>query len=230
MKLLILGEVGLDETSKSSFQFFTSVFSYRSLIFESQLAAITPKKHTAKVLKVNEKINFDTDYDAVIIKFKTSAAPGAYKAADEFKKRGVTVILAGHHPSAIPKEAKKHADCVLVGVTEKIWIKVIEDLEKGKLKSFYESKKYKDFPILPSTADLMASSDFKLVGPIEATRGCPDKCDFCQYSNVPDGSSFYARPIEDVIKEIKSLPQKILYFKDLSLTIWMKTCRIRQLK
>ena len=219
MNILILGEVGLDESSKLSFQFFTSVFSYRSVIFESQLAAITPKEHTTKVLKANEKINFDEDFDAVLINFKTSAAPGAYKTADKFKKKGVKVILAGQHTSALPKEAETHADSIILGVAEKIWPKVVEDLEKGKLKPKYDSTKIKDFPLLPSTADLMIDSDFKIVAPIEATRGCPEKCAFCQYSNAPDGSTFYTRPIEDVIKEIKSLPQKILYFKDLSLTI-----------
>ena len=219
MKLLILGEVGLDIVSKPSFQSFSSIFSYRSTIFESQLAAITPKKHVAKVLKPNEDIDFDEEFDAVLIIFKTGAAPRAYEVADEFKKRGKIVILGGNHPSALPEEARQHANSILIGVAEKLWPVIVKDLEKGKLQPFYESKDYKDFPALPSTADLMTSSGFKLVSPIEATRGCPDRCGFCQYSNIPDGSTFYARSVQDVIKEIKSLPQKILYFKDLSLTI-----------
>lgn len=218
MKLLILGEINLDTVFRSSSKSFTSVFSYRSAIFESQLAAITPKKHIVKILKVNENIDFDTDFNAVLINFKTGAAKIAYDVADKFRKRGKIVILGGNHPSALPKEAKQHADAVLIGVVEKLWPMVVDNLEKGDLQPFYESKDYIDYPLLPSTADFV-SSGFKLVSPIEATRGCPDRCDFCQFSNTPGGSKFYARPIEDVISEIKSIPQKILYFKDLSMTI-----------
>jgi radical SAM superfamily enzyme YgiQ (UPF0313 family) len=219
MKFLILGEISLDTISKSSFQSFSSIFAYRSNIFESQIAAITPKKHTTIILKPNEEIDFDADYDVILIFFKTGAALRAYEVADTFRKKDKIVILSGNHPSVLPEEAKPHADSIIIGVAEKIWPIVVKDLEEKKLKPIYESKDLIDFPRIPPTASFMSSSGFKLVSPIEATRGCPDKCDFCQYSNVPDGSTFFSRPVEDVIAEIKTIPQKLLYFKDLSMTI-----------
>lgn len=219
MELLILGEISLDTTSTTSLQSFSSIFAYRSTIFESQIAAITPEKHTAIVLKPNEEIDFNGDYDAILIIFKTGAAPRGYEVADIFREKGKIVILGGNHPSALPEEAKPHADSIIIGVVEKIWQTVVKDLEKNELKHVYESKDNKDFPRLPPTASFMSSSGFKLVSPIEATRGCPDRCDFCQYSNVPDGSTFFTRSVEDVIEEIKAIQQKLLYFKDLSMTI-----------
>ncbi|HEC82075.1 MAG TPA: radical SAM protein [Thermoplasmatales archaeon] len=59
----------------------------------------------------------------------------------------------------------------------------------------------------------------RFVNAVEATRGCPEKCGFCQYSNIPGGSTFYTRPVEDVIREISMTREKLLYFKDLSMTI-----------
>ena len=217
MKILILGEINLDVTSKYFFQTFLSIFSYRSLITEDYLSSITPKDHTVEVLKTNTKLDYNEEYDVIVILFKTSAAPRAYEVADKYRKNGKIVILSGTHPSALPNEAKKHADSIIIGSIEKLWPFVLKDLENNKLKPFYKSKDYK-CRFEEYKPKKFSSTGFKIVSPIEATYGCPEKCDFCQYSNIPDGSKFYTRPFDEVISEIKSTPQKILYFKDLSLT------------
>lgn len=58
-----------------------------------------------------------------------------------------------------------------------------------------------------------------MTGAIQATRGCPFKCEFCPEANIPGGEQYYARPIDDVIDEIKKIPQKTIMFYDNSLTI-----------
>jgi radical SAM superfamily enzyme YgiQ (UPF0313 family) len=58
-----------------------------------------------------------------------------------------------------------------------------------------------------------------ITGAIEATRGCPYQCDFCPETATPGNARFYKRPVEDVIAEIKALPQKSFVFYDASLTI-----------
>jgi radical SAM superfamily enzyme YgiQ (UPF0313 family) len=217
MKLLILGEnclLNLSSFDKSIF----STFSFITSIYARQLAAVTPKKHTVEILENNEDINYNEELDAVHIHFKTATALKAYKIADKFKESGKTVILSGAHTSALPEEAKKHADSVIIGNAEYLWPIVIKDLEKDKLKSFYKIKDQID-QIPLSSADIATSSDIKIMGVVEATRGCPYKCDFCQESNILHGSNFRTRPIEDVIKEIKLLPQKFLFFCDVSMTI-----------
>lgn len=217
MKILLLGEINLEYNSKSVVQSFFSIFSYISAITEGSLFSITPKKHDIVTLEVNTKINYDEDYDVILIIFKTHAAPRAYEVADNFRKRGKKIILGGEHPSALPREAKEHADSIAIGSIEKLWLFILEDIENNRLKPFYESKDFL-YPKDISLSSHIKPTSFKIVSAIRATYGCPNKCDFCQYSNVPDGSKFYARPIEEVVSEIKSIPQKILYFKDLSLT------------
>ena len=217
MRLLILGEnclLNLSSFDKS----ILSTFSFITSIYVRQLVAVTPKKHTVKIIENSQDIDYNEELDAVHIHFKTGIALKAYEIADKFKENGKTVILSGAHTSALPEEAKQHADSVIVGNAEYLWPMVLKDLEKNKLKSYYKVEDQIDQIPLPSE-DFAKFSDMKIVGVIEATRGCPFKCDFCQESNILHGSNFRKRPIEDVIKEIKSFPQKFLFFCDVSMTI-----------
>ena len=217
MKLLIIGEnclLNLDSFHRSIF----SSFSFISSIYARQIAAVTPKKHNVKIADENEDINFDEKFDAIHIHFKTGTALRAYKIADEFRKRGQIVILSGCHPSALPDEAKCHSDSVLIGSAELIWPIVLKDLENNKLKSLYKSDddiEMKEY----TSSKFFLPPYFTMVGVVEATRGCPYKCDFCQESNILYGSVFNKRPIDEVIKEVKLIPQKIILFCDASLTI-----------
>ncbi len=60
-------------------------------------------------------------------------------------------MLSGYHPSALPDEAKQHADSVIVGDAVTLWPVVIKDLEEGTLQSFYTSTDTHDSLVLPST-------------------------------------------------------------------------------
>ena len=217
MRLLILGENCLIKLSSFDKSIF-STFSIITSIYARQIAAVTPKKHTVVVLEKNEDINYTEECDCVHIHFKTGTAKKAYEVADEYRKAGKTVILSGTHPTALSEEAKTHADSVFVGSAEQLWPIAIEDLEKGKLKQIYDSNNYNK-QNTTITKNLEIPSNLTLMGVLEATRGCPYKCDFCQESNVQPGSIFQVRPIEEVIKEIKKIPQKFLFFCDASLTI-----------
>jgi radical SAM superfamily enzyme YgiQ (UPF0313 family) len=43
-------------------------------------------------------------------------------------------VLGGYHPTAMPEEAKQHADSVVMGDSEYIWPILLEDFEKKQLK------------------------------------------------------------------------------------------------
>jgi bacteriochlorophyll C8 methyltransferase len=127
MRVLILGENCLLRLTSFDKSIFTT-FSFISSIYARQLAAVTPKKHIVRVLEGSEDIDFDEECDVVHIHFKTGTALRAYEFADEFRKRGKTVVLSGSHPSALPEESKHHADSVIVGSAEILWPEVLKDL------------------------------------------------------------------------------------------------------
>jgi radical SAM superfamily enzyme YgiQ (UPF0313 family) len=195
-----------------------TAFSILPTLQARELAAITPKQHTVSV--VNErytKINYNTGYDAVLINFVTSTAPRAYAIADDFRKKDVPVILSGFHASGLPEEAKQHANSVLIGRNENVWLTILQDIEQKKLQPFYHAPPYDNATILPPTN--ISLPGFVMTGAIEATRGCPYHCEFCPETNIQGGALFLKRPVPEVIAEIKKIPQKTLMFYDTSLTI-----------
>lgn len=195
-----------------------NTFSILPTLFARQLAAITPKKHSVEV--VDERytiIDFNKKYDIVLINFNLSSVPRAYELADIFRKKGITVVFSGWYPSVKSEEAKTHADSVLIGRNEINWLELLEDFEKKKLKPFYGPSKYdKSLKIPPTNVELPG---FVLTGALEATRGCPYKCEFCPEASIQRGSQYFTRPVDEVIDEIKSIPQKSIMFYDNSLTI-----------
>ncbi|RLF34682.1 MAG: B12-binding domain-containing radical SAM protein [Thermoplasmata archaeon] len=182
------------------------------------LAAITPQRHSVEIINENyDDIDFDQNVDLVGITCLTMTAPRVYEIADEFRRRGKTVVLGGYHPSALPEEAKQHADSVVIGEAEPVWSQLLQDHEKGKLKPFYHSDEEFDMSIIPPIRrDLIRH--MPILGGVQSTRGCPNRCEFCAIT------SFYKhgvkqRPIKNVVEEIKQMPNKFFILHDPSLTI-----------
>jgi radical SAM superfamily enzyme YgiQ (UPF0313 family) len=195
-----------------------NTFSILPTLQAREYAAVTPKHHNISVINERYKtINYNNTYDIVLINFVTSTAPRAYVIADNFRKKGVTVVLSGFHASGLPEEAQQHADSILIGRNELIWPTVLEDFKQKKLQPLYYAPFYKASMTLPPTNVTLPG--FVLTAAIEATRGCPYHCEFCPEANINGGSSFYKRPIAEVVSEIKSIRQKTLMFYDTSLTI-----------
>ena len=219
MKMLIIENFWLGGRKiKLTEKLLLNSFSILPTLFARQLAAITPKKHSVQVIDERySSINFDEKYDIVLINFNLSSVPRAYELANTFRQKSITVVLSGWYPSVMPKEAKEHADSVLIGRNEINWLELLDDFNNNKLKPFYGPKKYdKSLKIPPTKVELPG---IVLTGAIEATRGCPYKCEFCPETSIPGGSEYFARPIDEVIDEIKSIPQKTIMFYDNSLTI-----------
>jgi radical SAM superfamily enzyme YgiQ (UPF0313 family) len=61
----------------------------------------------------------------------TCEIPHVYQMADEFRKRGKTVVIGGYHATAFPEEAAKHADIVVLGEAEGLWPQILLELEDG---------------------------------------------------------------------------------------------------
>ena len=126
------------------------------------IAALTPSKHSVEIVNQNyEDINFEKDVDLVGITCYTMTAPKVYEIADKFRKNGKTVILGGYHPSAMTKEAKQHADSVIIGMAEVNWPRALEDFENGELKPVYEKDHNFDISkVPPLRRDLIKNNPF----------------------------------------------------------------------
>jgi len=184
------------------------------------LAAYVPPEDEVEVIDENiHRLDTGSPYELVGITVVTAAALRAYEIADLFRARGIPVVLGGPHVSALPDEAREHADAVVTGEGDKVWPQVIEDARAGTLKPIYQGGCLTDLAGLPyPRRDLIGRSAYLIPDIIQTSRGCPHKCEFC-YLSTPDKVPYRTRPVGEVIGEIKAMPPgRFLMFADDNLT------------
>jgi len=178
------------------------------------LAGLTPSSVEVRALDDRiEPINYDEPRDLVGISVKTFTARRAYQIADEFRRRGVPVILGGHHPTLLPQEAAQRADSILIGEAEGVWPDVIADAGRRQLKPFYRQRTTLPFENIRVNRSVFAGKKYLPIAMVETTRGCPFSCNFCSVTTF-FGRGFRHRPPAEVVAEVASLNQKFVFFVD----------------
>jgi len=180
------------------------------------LAGLTPPDWEVTLHdEIEGEVNFDEPVDLVGISAFTCLAPRAYAIADAYRKRGVTVVIGGIHPTALPEEALQHADAVVVGEAEPVWEKLLNDFRKNSLKKIYKAERLCNLKKLPPARfDLLNPKIYTLNTVLTfTTRGCPYHCEYCSIS-IAHGPKYRKRPIDEVVEEIIFLKEKYLSGKD----------------
>jgi len=182
------------------------------------VAALFPRDLKIEIINdAIEEIDYNEEVDLVGITSITATTPRAYEIADKFREKGITVILGGMHVSALPKEAVKHADSVVIGEAEGQVKPLVKDFKNGKLKKYYSSEKRPDLKKIPlPRTDLYRNKNeyYKELHLIQTTRGCPFNCDFCSVTHF-FGQTYRTRAIEDIVREIKTVSRRtIIFFVD----------------
>jgi radical SAM superfamily enzyme YgiQ (UPF0313 family) len=170
------------------------------------LASLFPHDWDITIVnEVIERVDLDAEIDLVGLTALTCTADRAYFLADEFRKRGKTVVIGGVHASLVPEEAKAHADSILVGEAEGIFSRLISDYEAGCLKPFYRSESFFDLKQEPlPRRDLLSSKYSRFFKSIEITRGCPNRCEFCSVPII-NGLRYRTRSIPQIDNELSSI-------------------------
>jgi len=168
------------------------------------IAAYTPEHWEVEVQdEAVREINLDYPADMVGISVMTCYAPRAYQLADEFRKRGVPVVLGGVHPTYCPDEALQHCDAIVTGEAEESWPRLVDDFEAGRMQRHY---KMEQFPPLdnykPPRVDLLSEDAYMTRQCTFTTRGCHFDCEFCSVSPF-NGKSTRRRPVAEVVAEIQ---------------------------
>ena len=179
------------------------------------VAALTPSDWQIVVCDSRvETIDYDQEVDLVGITAFTAEITNTYAIADNFRKRGVPVVLGGVHVSALPEEALEHADVVLIGEAEGVWDGLLRDLEAGKLQRIYRADTFCDMQGMKlPMRNLLSRKMYVSFHTIQATRGCPFDCDYCAVTDF-FGSTFRMRPVMDVVGEIRTFDTHDFFFVD----------------
>ncbi len=167
--------------------------------------------HDARV----DPVPFDEKFDLVGITAFTAEIPSAYSIADEFRRRGVPVVIGGVHASALPEEALEHADAVVKGEAEYVWERLLSDLAAGSLGRIYHSDTPCDMLGMKIPHRDLLKREIYVTGfnTLQATRGCPFDCEYCAVTGV-FGREFRMRPVAEVIDEIRAFDKSDFFFVD----------------
>lgn len=179
------------------------------------IAALTPRAHSVTHTdEIVERVRFDEPADLVAITAPTPSALHAYGLAREFRRRGVPVVLGGPHVTALPEEAFRHADAVVVGEAEDTWPRLLEDAQRGKLHEVYVSTRKASLAGMPAPRwDLIKGRHYGKSVTI-ATRGCPHRCDYCTIPLLYGPGTMRYRPIDEVVREVATSPTRAVVFWD----------------
>ena len=115
------------------------------------LAAVTPPDVSLRLLsETAEDIPFDEPCDLVGLTGMGSGIVRAWQIADEFRRRGVTVVLGGMAASlGKPEWSLEHVDALVLGEAEETWPQVLGDFAAGRLQPIYRMTKRPPIDALP---------------------------------------------------------------------------------
>ncbi|MFB0535417.1 MAG: radical SAM protein [Anaerolineae bacterium] len=180
------------------------------------IAALTPPDVEVTIVdEYVQEIDFNAPVDLVGLTAVITQSTRAYQIAGQFRRRGVPVVMGGHHASTLPEEALQHCDAVVIGEAEGIWPTVIEDAQRGNLQPRYRMNGYPSLEGLPRPRLSLLPMHRYLTSffPVQTTRGCPFHCDFCAVTSF-FGGTYRFRPVEEVVEEVKAIGSRNIFFVD----------------
>lgn len=140
------------------------------------------------------------------------------------------VIIGGVHAEVVPEDFKDdNIDYIINSNGLKTFANILMSLERDGGEPCIDGVYYEDKPrCIKETTFNYPHPNRKLVDRyrekyyymfhnpcalIKTSYGCPYKCSFCFCRQITDGK-YFTRDLEDIIEEIKSIPEKEIYIVD----------------
>ena len=175
------------------------------------LAGMTPPEHDLHYLEVADldsglKLQEQLwTFDLIAISSYSAQIYEAYQLADMVRRKNVPVVMGGLHVSALPMEANKHCDAVIIGEGELSWLDLLKDFEEGNLQPFYGDNGGEfDLEEAPMPAFELLDIDKYNRLTVQTSRGCAHRCEFCA-SSIMLTNRYKQKPAEKVLAEIDKI-------------------------
>ena len=187
-----------------------------------RLAACLPE--TCKITLVHEKceeIPWGERFDLV---FFTTMGPNLARAIElsaQFRSRGTRTVVGGYSVKPFLEYCRGQFDSVVIGDGEGLLPRICEDAAAGRLQPLYENLSPSIESLPPPRWDLVPSRLVGQIVPLEASRGCPNACDFCAISDLYH-SRYRRRNPDEVLAEFETvrsvLGRRMYFFTDPNFT------------
>jgi radical SAM superfamily enzyme YgiQ (UPF0313 family) len=120
--------------------------------------------------------------------------------------------MGGIHASLVPTEAIEYVDAIYLGESESGFAELVADLEAGRLQRTYVGKNLPPDQALRPDRSIFKKYRYEYVS-AQTTRGCPMDCSFCSVTAF-NGNLFRMRDVNDVVAELRTIPQRDIIFVD----------------
>lgn len=178
------------------------------------LRALTPPEVETPLLDEQlEPIRLDQPTDLAALTVETYTARRAYQIAADYRRRGVPVVMGGHHPTVRPEEALQFADAVVRGDAERVWSTLLRDAAEGRLRPVYQDEEPPPLDGLRLDRSLYRGKRYAPLTPVQYGRGCRFHCDFCSIHAVY-GSRCRQREPGEVADDIARSGARDVFFVD----------------
>ncbi|NJD10527.1 MAG: B12-binding domain-containing radical SAM protein [Gemmatimonadetes bacterium] len=170
------------------------------------LAALTPPGYELRLVsQAVHAIPYHEHWDLVGITTMGSGLVESWRIADEFRRRGRTVVLGGIGATLLgPQGSAAHADAVVLGEAEELWPRLLADFAAGRLEAVYRAARLPPLDDLPVPRyDLLDRRKLGFWLPVQAARGCPFACDYCSVTAF-FGHHYRKRPIAQVVRDVRA--------------------------
>lgn len=174
------------------------------------LAGLTPPEIDTHYLEVPDVAALDgvpEEFDVVAISSFSAQISEAYTLADRYRALGTKVILGGLHVSAVPEEARAHADAIVIGEGEPAWPHIVSDLlhPVDGLRPVYDARGCNfDFNESPMPRfELLDINRYNRLT-VQTQRGCPFRCEFCAAS-IRISPTYKVKPVDRVLAEVRAI-------------------------
>jgi radical SAM superfamily enzyme YgiQ (UPF0313 family) len=147
------------------------------------------------------------DFDLIAISTLSAQIEDAFAVAEHYKAMGKPVVIGGMHASVRPNDIIEMGFTAAIGEAELIWLDILRDAECGKLRPRYgDISAVCDITTSPIPAfELLDPQQYRRI-PVQTSRGCPHRCEFCGAS-VLLSPSYRQKKVEQVLVEIDRITE-----------------------
>jgi radical SAM superfamily enzyme YgiQ (UPF0313 family) len=183
------------------------------------LVALTPADLGVEYVLCDEnvgRIPWNKHWDLVAVTGYSVHAARTATICKGFRARGVPVALGGIYATVEPDQARALADFLFLGEAEHTWPEFLRAWVQGRARSEYRQEQPIDMAHSPPPDwSLIRPTDY-LLGAVQTTRGCPNRCEFCEVIKV-FGRTFRHKSVEQVLAEVRAsrvVSRHALFFSD----------------